>query len=200
MNRTTLLGIVVFAAAMFGLSIKHVYTRQQELPPLEPPAYPARTAFAAAVAATGIIEPESQNIALGSALTGVVLEVFVPVERVGTHVERDEPLFRVDDRHLRRNWVWPKPAPRPRGQYEKLVQQPRPEEIPPSQAKIDTARANCDRFRNKYQRTQTLVSKSPSRSRNSSANNSVCGPPNMNSRGPRRSMNCCWPARGSPID
>ena len=45
--------------------------------------------------------PASQNIAIGSALSGIVLEVYVPVERVGTHVAKGDPLFRVDDRQLK---------------------------------------------------------------------------------------------------
>ena len=68
---------------------------------LAPPQTPARTPFAHSVAATGILEPASQNIAIGSALSGLVLEVYVPVERVGTTCQAGDPLFRVDDRQLK---------------------------------------------------------------------------------------------------
>src|SRR5438132_892498 len=38
--------------------------------------------------------------ALGSALPGVVLEVYVPVEKVGQRVGAGDPLFLVDNRQL----------------------------------------------------------------------------------------------------
>ena len=36
-----------------------------------------------------------------AALDGIVLEVFVPADKVGTHVVAGTPLFRIDDRHLK---------------------------------------------------------------------------------------------------
>src|SRR5262245_49378516 len=61
-----------------------------------PPASPARSPFGKSVAASGIIEPSTENIAIGSALSGVILEVYVPVEEVGQRVKAGDPLFRVD--------------------------------------------------------------------------------------------------------
>ena len=90
------------AGLMLLVATRHVYTQQQPITTLEPPQSPARTPFVRSVAATGILEPASQNVAVGSALEGVVLEVFVPVDRVGAHVKAGDPLFHVDDRHLRR--------------------------------------------------------------------------------------------------
>ena len=53
------------------------------------------------IAASGVVEPRSENIAIGAALDGLVLEVYVPSDKVGTHVTAGQPLFRVDDRHLK---------------------------------------------------------------------------------------------------
>ena len=47
-----------------------------------------------------MVEASTENISIGSALPGVVLEVFVPVEKVGTIVKAGDPLFKVDDRAL----------------------------------------------------------------------------------------------------
>ena len=58
------------AGAMLLLATRHVYTQQQPLTRLAPPQTPARTPFAHSVAATGILEAASQNIAIGSALSG----------------------------------------------------------------------------------------------------------------------------------
>src|SRR5277367_1734087 len=90
----------ISAGLMMLVATRHVYTNSQPLTHLEPPRTPARTPFAHSIAATGILEPASQNIAVGSALPGVVLEVYVPVERVGARVKAGDPLFHVDDRHL----------------------------------------------------------------------------------------------------
>ena len=94
MKRYLLWLVPMSAGVMLLVAARHVYTHQQPLTRLEPPQTPARTPFAHSIAATGILEPPSQNIAVGSALSGVVLEVYVPVERVGAHVKKGEPLFR----------------------------------------------------------------------------------------------------------
>src|SRR5262245_1093055 len=87
------LGLLVFA-------VVHVVTAQQQKPPLTPPRQPARASFAHSVAGAGIVEAQTENIAIGSALPGVVMEVYVPVEKVGQRVTKGAPLFRVDDRAL----------------------------------------------------------------------------------------------------
>ena len=63
---------------MLLLAAEHVYTQQRPLTRLTPPDSPARTPFRRSIAATGILEAASQNIAIGSALSGIVLEVYVP--------------------------------------------------------------------------------------------------------------------------
>src|SRR6266403_2430190 len=98
MVRKSLLPLVAFGLLVF--SIVHVVTAQQEKPRLEPPREPARSSFDHSVAGAGIVEAETENIAIGSALPGVVMEVYVPVEKVGKRVKAGEALFRVDDRNL----------------------------------------------------------------------------------------------------
>src|SRR5262245_5624091 len=85
------------ALAMLSFGVFHMLTAQQTLPKPAPPAPPARSPFAETIAGTGIVEAKTENIAIGSALPGVVLEVFVPVDDVGKEVQAGEPLFRVDD-------------------------------------------------------------------------------------------------------
>jgi HlyD family secretion protein len=62
-------------------------------PPVMPPAKP----FKQAVAATGIIEALSENVAIGVPLPGLVTEVFV---KVNDPVKKDQPLLKLDDRDL----------------------------------------------------------------------------------------------------
>ena len=148
------------AGLMLLVAARHVYTQQQPLTALEPPQPPAQTPFAHSVAATGILEPASQNVAVGSALSGVVLEVYVPVDRVGAIVKAGDPLFHVDDRHLRAQLALARTrAASALAQLKKLEELPRPEDVPPSEAKVEAAKANADRTRDEYERTKALWSR-----------------------------------------
>jgi multidrug resistance efflux pump len=145
---------------MLLLATQHVYTHQQPLEPLEPPHTPARTPFEHSIAATGILEPASQDVAVGSALAGVVLEVHVPVDRVGARVKSGDPLFRVDDRHLRAQLALAKTRlESARAQLTKLEKMPRPEDVPPSEAKVQAAKANAERARDEHERSRALRSR-----------------------------------------
>jgi RND family efflux transporter MFP subunit len=62
-------------------------------PPVMPPAKP----FKQSVAATGILEALSENVAIGVPLPGLVTEVLV---KVNDRVEKDQPLLKLDDRDL----------------------------------------------------------------------------------------------------
>jgi multidrug resistance efflux pump len=143
---------------MAGLGYFHVNATSQSAPPTAPPEYPARTPFAETIAASGVVEARSENIAIGSALAGLVLEVFVPSDRVGTHVTAGQPLFRVDDRHLKAQLkVAEAQLAMAEARLAKLEQQPRPEELPPSLAKVRVAAANVIRTKDQYERAKRLV-------------------------------------------
>ncbi len=158
MKRNFLWLLPISAGVMLLVAARHVYTEQQPLSRLNPPQTPARTPFGHSVGATGIIEAQSQNIAIGTALSGIVLDVNVPVECVGQHVKAGDPLFRVDDRQLKAQLGLAEArAAASRAQLKRLEQQPRPEEIPPSEAKVQAAKANADRTADEYQRARNLV-------------------------------------------
>jgi multidrug resistance efflux pump len=130
------LGLLVFA-------IVHVVMAHQKLPTLPPPRDPPRTSFERSVAGAGIVEAETENIAIGSALPGVVMEVYVPVEKVGQRVRAGDALFRVDDRAMKAQLkVQEANLAAAEAQLAKLDAQPRPEELPPSDAKVRVAQAN----------------------------------------------------------
>src|SRR5262245_32664473 len=63
-------------------------------PPIQPPSKPYR----ASVAASGIIESMSDNVALGVPVAGLVTEVHVSVS---DRVEEGQPLFTIDRRELK---------------------------------------------------------------------------------------------------
>jgi RND family efflux transporter MFP subunit len=91
----TILGAIAGIAAMV------VVMRRQgdkELPQAAvPPVPPAAKPFEHAVAATGILEALSENVAIGVPAPGLVMEVMV---KVNDTIEAGQPLFRIDDREL----------------------------------------------------------------------------------------------------
>jgi multidrug resistance efflux pump len=142
------LGMLLFA-------VLHVVRGQQTRPKLEPLSPPARVPFDRAVAATGLVEAETENISVGSYLPGVVVEVFV---KVGNEVEKGAPLFRLDDRALRAELAARKAAlDAARAQLARLEAMPRPEEVPPSKAKVAEARANLLDWEDQRRRAEALL-------------------------------------------
>src|SRR6266404_7660407 len=91
----------LLAATMGGLGFFHVNRESQTPPATAPPAYPARSPYQNGIAASGVVEASTENIAVGAALPGLVLEVHVPSAKVGARVTAGQPLFRMDDRHLK---------------------------------------------------------------------------------------------------
>lgn len=133
----------VLAAGLFSFAVIHVVHAQQKPPKLEPPVPPARTPFGKTVAGAGMVEASTENISIGSALPGVILEVFVPVEKVGTVVAKGDPLFKVDDRALQAQLKYQEAnVLAAEAQLAKLDAMPRSEELPPSEAKVRVAEAN----------------------------------------------------------
>jgi HlyD family secretion protein len=92
---TTILGAVAGVAAMAAVMRKQ---GDNELPQADtPPVAPAAKPFLHAVAATGILEALSENVAVGVPAPGLVMEVMV---KVNDAIEAGQPLFRLDDREL----------------------------------------------------------------------------------------------------
>ncbi len=63
----------------------------------DPPSPPPASVFSHTIAAVGIIEPNSEAVAIGTALDGVVEKVLV---QVGESVKEGDPIFQLDARHL----------------------------------------------------------------------------------------------------
>jgi HlyD family secretion protein len=162
----------LFAVGMLIFAIIHVVQAQQKPPKPPPPVEPARTPFGRTVAGAGIVEARSQNIAIGSALPGLILKVWSPEELglpakpgltpwealIGQHVKKDMPLFRVDDRQLQSMLEFHKAnLASAEAQLAKLEQMPRKEELDVSKAKMETAKATLDLQRDLAERDAKLV-------------------------------------------
>jgi multidrug resistance efflux pump len=148
----------VVALAMAGLGFYHVGQASQTAPAASPPQPPPRSPYEHSIAASGVVEARTENIALGAALSGLVLEVYVPSDRVGTHVKAGQPLFRVDDRHLKAQLkVAEAQLASAEARLVKLERQPRPEELPPSMAKVKAATAKAASLQDQAERAKHLI-------------------------------------------
>ncbi len=148
----------IAALAMTGLGFYHVQQSSQSAPPTAPLESPAHNPYEISVAATGLVESQTENIAIGAALAGLVLDVYVPSDKAGTRVSAGTPLFRIDDRHLKAQLKSAEAQlALAQARLAKLGQMPRPEELPPSLAKVKSAAANLVRSRDQFQRSERLV-------------------------------------------
>ena len=120
-----------------------------------PPAMPPRSPFAATLACSGIVEAQSENIAVGSATPGVVVEVLV---KVGERVEAGTPLFRLDDRDLRGELEVRKAAVA-KAEVIRLEAEPRQETIPPLVATVNEAKATAIAAADALRRAEDLFAK-----------------------------------------
>lgn len=148
----------LFAAGMLAFAVWHVIAAQQTVKKVEPPIEPARNPFSRTVAGAGLIEAQTENIHVGSALPGIVTRVFV---RPGQRVKAGDPLFALDDRELQaelriRKAEWESAQ----ADLDRLEKLPRPEEVRIKEARVRELRAMLAE-----QRTQLELAEASSRGR-----------------------------------
>jgi RND family efflux transporter MFP subunit len=87
----------LLALVAVGYATRSVVRNQPVVIKADPPSPPPASVFSHTIAAVGIIEPNSEAVAVGTALAGVVEKVLV---QVGESVKKDDPIFQLDARHL----------------------------------------------------------------------------------------------------
>src|SRR5262245_12319994 len=136
MVRTNLLkyGLPLAAVVLLLAALLHVARAQAPLPGLPPPVEPARRPFNDTVVGTGIAEAQTEDIAVGTPLSGLVASVDV---RVGQKVTAGTPLFRLDDRAVRAELEVREAAlASARAGYDRVVSEPRGEDVEASAARL----------------------------------------------------------------
>jgi HlyD family secretion protein len=85
--------------ALIGLAvaISTVIQGNQTAPLVEPAVRSAKVPFASYVAGADIIEASTENIAIGTPVSGIVAAIYV---KWGDRVNAGDPLFKIDDRDL----------------------------------------------------------------------------------------------------
>lgn len=109
------------------------------VPAAAPVADPSEPPYASYVSGAGIIEAATENIAIGTNVSGVVTEVLV---QPGCRVHAGDPLFRLDDRQLQGELAVRQTALRvAQAEVARLEALPRPEDVPVAEAQVREAEA-----------------------------------------------------------
>lgn len=145
----------LLALGSAGYASWHVYRANQPLPKAAPPIPPVMAPFSRTLAASGIVEPITEDVVVGTHVSGVVERVHVSAgDRVGVGT----PLFGIDTRQASAEL-----AVREAGladaeaHLHRLRSLPRPEEVPASEARVSEARAAMVAAEDAYRRTARLA-------------------------------------------
>jgi len=127
--------IPVLAVAGVCLAVYTAMQQNKPVTPAQPVARPASPPYADRLAGAGLVEASTQNIAIGTQVSGVVSAVMV---RAGDLAKAGDPLFTIDDRQARAELGVRQAALRSAEQaLAKLKAMPRTEDIPPAEARVE---------------------------------------------------------------
>ena len=131
--------VPVIAVVAFVFAVSAVLAMKPVRRPEPPPSPPPTAKFESSVGAVGLVEANTENINVSCAVSGMVTELYV---KAGDHVQKGQKLFSVDDRDLQADLAVKRTAlNNARAQLAKLIAEPRPEELPPLEAKVTEAQA-----------------------------------------------------------
>jgi len=152
MIKSLLLPVISLALLAFG--VNHIRTRQREIPQTPPPIAPTISPYQNRVAGAGLVEAATENISIGTQLSGIVDRVLV---KVGQRVHSTDALFELDTRQIRSQIV-AQEARLTSAQAELTKQEhlPRPEDIPPVVAERQEAEASVLQLEDEYSRQERL--------------------------------------------
>jgi multidrug resistance efflux pump len=155
MNLATKFGLPILAICLIGFSISYLARAKERIPKIPPPVQPAESPFRNTVAGAGMVEPETENISIGTSLPGIIVEVMV---KVGQKVKPGDPLFRIDDREKRAELeVRKSMLADAKASLARLEAMPRPEEIPAAEARVKETKADWENWEQQWARGEKLV-------------------------------------------
>jgi multidrug resistance efflux pump len=141
------LAVVGFLYAVYSVKSTN------EAPPVQPPVVaPSQSPFSTFIFGAGVIEANTENIAVGAPVAGIVTKVSV---KVGARVRAGDPLLLLDDRELRAALAARKARlATARARQDRLVAFPRPEEVAISEARRAEAAAHTTEMEIRRARTK----------------------------------------------
>lgn len=127
-------GLPTLAALVLAFAAFSIWKSHPVRANVQPPSAPPTAAFEDKVGAVGLVEASSENIAVSLPVSGLVTAVYV---HAGDRVTRGQKLFSLDDRDLRAELALRNTALQvAEAKLNKLLHLPRPEDIPPAEAKV----------------------------------------------------------------
>ena len=130
-------GLPSFAALLLMMAIISIVRSQPVRKQVAPPATPPVAAYGNEVAAVGLVEARSENIAVSLPVSGLVTALYV---KAGDQVRKGDKLFSLDDRDLLAERALRQSAlETAEARLTRLLESPRPEEIPPAEARVREA-------------------------------------------------------------
>jgi len=142
------------AVGLLAFAVFYVRGAQKPEAPLPPPAQAPRSPYDHTVAGTGVVEPQTESIAIGTQMPGIVVEVFV---KVNQEVKAGDPLFRLDDRELQATLKLRQAAvAQSQASLTRLKNLPRSEDRPVARAKVAEAEAVAADKLALFERAQAL--------------------------------------------
>jgi HlyD family secretion protein len=132
----------VLAVITLSLSIWSVKRLTPSVVRAQPVVTPPTAAYVKQVGAVGLVESASENIGVSLPVPGLVTRVAVAA---GETVKKGQLLFSLDDRDLRAELALRETnVTLVRARLAKLEASPRPEEIPPAEARVNEAKAQLE--------------------------------------------------------
>lgn len=151
----TRIGLPLLAAGLLIFALFHTLGSAKPEPKRQPPVPPPRAPFPGQnVAGAGMVEAQTENIAIGSPLPGVVVEV---PAKVADRVQPGMPLFRLDDRQLRAELGLRQAAvAAAQAELARLEAMPRKEQLDMAAAQVAEAKSRLEDMREQRERGRTL--------------------------------------------
>ena len=135
----------IFSVAGFIFAVWMVVQGAKAVPPSKPVTDPPHPPYVQKISGAGIVEASTQNIAIGTPVSGLADKIYVSV---GQHVKEGEILFVLDGRKHRAALAVREAAlAEARARLARLLEAPRKEDIPPSVAKVKEAEADLEDLR-----------------------------------------------------
>src|SRR5690242_16723333 len=132
----TKFALPIAAALILSWSVFAIVKSKPVHTTVAPPSAPP-TAVPGSVGAVGLVEASSENIAVSLPVQGMVSHVYI---KAGDHVSKGAKLFSIDDRDLQAELGLRRASlAMAQAKLEKLLRSPRPEEIPPAEARVREA-------------------------------------------------------------
>jgi multidrug resistance efflux pump len=132
-------GLPIIALLILTFAIFSIVRMQPVHATTAPPSQPPVPVVEGSVGAIGLVEASSENIAVSLPVQGMVTHVWV---KAGDRVAQGQKLFSIDDRDLQAELNLRRTAlATSQAKLDKLLHSPRPEEIPPAEAKVAEAEA-----------------------------------------------------------